>query len=61
IIKTIKKHFSLTPKSIIERFNLRTPIYEKTSFYGHMGREDLKVGWEEVDSVTIFEKLLKSN
>ena len=39
----------LKPSSIINRFDLRTPIYKKLASYGHMGREDLGVNWELCD------------
>lgn len=41
--------FDLRPLSIIELFNLRSPIYAPLAAYGHMGREDLNVGWESLD------------
>ena len=39
----------LRPAAIIERFALRRPIYRPLSAYGHMGREELGVLWEERD------------
>ncbi len=39
----------LRPAAIIERFDLRRPIYKQLAAYGHMGREDLGVKWEECD------------
>ncbi len=39
----------LKPSSIINRFDLRSPIYKKLASYGHMGREDLGVKWELCD------------
>lgn len=42
----LKKHFDLTPKGIIERLELRRPIYRKTATYGHFGREEF--AWEKV-------------
>ncbi|MBQ8043702.1 MAG: methionine adenosyltransferase, partial [Clostridia bacterium] len=38
----------LTPKGIIERFNLRRPIYRNVASYGHFGRDELNLPWEEV-------------
>ncbi|MCQ2979132.1 MAG: methionine adenosyltransferase [Clostridia bacterium] len=38
----------LTPKGIIERFDLKRPIYRQTASYGHFGRNDLNLPWEEV-------------
>ena len=39
----------LRPAAIIERFDLRRPIYKQLAAYGHMGREDLDVKWEVCD------------
>ena len=39
----------LRPDAIIERFELRRPIYSPLAAYGHMGREELGVKWESVD------------
>jgi S-adenosylmethionine synthetase len=43
----IPKVVDLTPKGIIERFDLFRPIYSKTTNYGHFGKKDLP--WEKVD------------
>ncbi|MCR4311225.1 MAG: methionine adenosyltransferase [Candidatus Taylorbacteria bacterium] len=42
----VKKHFDFRPKAIIERLNLRQPIYRQTAAYGHFGKIGLP--WEEV-------------
>ncbi len=53
----IKEMFDLRPAAIIERFQLKNPIYEPCAAYGHMGREPyIKdgmqfFGWEKLDSV----------
>lgn len=47
----------LSPAAIIEKFDLRKPIYKQLSAYGHMGREDLGVKWEETD---IADKIAKA-
>src|SRR5690554_372797 len=57
MVDAILKHVDLTPKGIIERFNLKSPIYEPLTYYGHVGREDLNVGWELLDIVAIFKNL----
>lgn len=49
IAKLIKDHFDLTPKGIIERLQLRQPIYRKTTNYGHFGRDDQGFAWERLD------------
>jgi S-adenosylmethionine synthetase len=55
--KIIKKEINLTPKGIIERLNLRRPIFRKTCNYGHFGRTDKDFTWEKTD---LKELLLKS-
>ena len=52
----IKKHFDLRPEAIIKEFNLRNlpkkmggVFYRKTASYGHFGRRDLELPWENVD------------
>ena len=39
ISKKIEKIFDMRPYAIEQRFKLRTPIYQETAAYGHMGRE----------------------
>ena len=46
IIERIENTFDLTPQGIINRLNLRTPIYKKTTNYGHFGKKDLP--WEQI-------------
>jgi len=43
----VQDNVDLTPKGIIDRFNLFRPIYSKTTNYGHFGKPDLP--WEEID------------
>ncbi len=47
----VQKVFKLTPTEIIEKLQLRKPIYRNLAAYGHMGREDLGVSWEKTDKV----------
>ena len=47
----VNKVFDLRPSAIIDRLDLRKPIYEKLAAYCHMGREDLGVSWEKTDKV----------
>ena len=51
IEKAVEKVFDLTPAAIIRELDLRKPIYRKLAAYGHMGREDLGVKWENTDRV----------
>ena len=48
----IMKNIDLTPNGIIERLNLRSPIYLKTAAYGHFGRPEFP--WEKLDLVNLF-------
>ena len=45
----VRACFDLRPAAIIERLDLRRPIYVQTSAYGHFGREELNLPWETVD------------
>ncbi len=49
IVELIKKHFDFRPKGIIEKLDLKRPIYKKTSAYGHFGRDDKDFTWENTD------------
>jgi S-adenosylmethionine synthetase len=51
IEKLVRKHFDLTPKGIIEKLQLRRPIYRKTAVYGHFGRTEPTFTWEKTDMV----------
>ena len=48
----VGKVFDLRPTAIINELDLRKPIYRKLAAYGHMGREDLGVKWEETCKVS---------
>ena len=49
--EAVKKVFDLRPTAIIRDLDLRKPIYRQLAAYGHMGREDLGVKWENTDRV----------
>ena len=51
IEQAVEKVFDLTPAAIIRELDLRKPIYRQLAAYGHMGREDLGVKWENTDRV----------
>ena len=51
ISAAVSKVFDLRPAAIIEMLDLRRPIYEPLTAYGHLGREDLNVVWEKTDKV----------
>ena len=48
----------LRPAALIDRFDLRRPIYAQLAAYGHMGREDLDIPWEKRDIAPELAKLL---
>jgi len=56
IAELILKYFDLTPRGIIDKLNLRRPIYKQTAAYGHFGRTDLDVPWEATDMVDLLKK-----
>ena len=49
--KAVQEVFDFTPAGIIRELQLRRPIYRPLAAYGHMGREDLGVRWENTDKV----------
>lgn len=56
----IEKFFDLRPMAIIEKFGLRRPIYKQIASYGHMGREDLNMPWENTDLATEIAEFVKN-
>ena len=58
IAEIIKKTFDFRPKQIVERLNLKRPIYQKTATYGHFGRNDPDFTWEKLDKVEELKKYL---
>lgn len=50
----VSKTFDCTPKAIINRFDLRRPIYRPTAAYGHFGRSEFP--WESLDYVDLLHK-----
>ncbi len=60
ISEAVQKHVDLRPAAIIDRFQLRRPIYSATAAYGHMGREDIEAPWEARDLAPVLRaELLK--
>ena len=59
IIRIIRNVFDLRPAAIIDKFDLRRPIYRQTAAYGHFGRTDLDLPWERLDMVEAVKKMLK--
>ncbi len=61
IEKAVKEIFDLRPQSIIENLDLRKPIYRNLAAYGHMGREDLNVRWEDTDKKDLLRRAVGLN
>ena len=60
IAEAVSRHVDLRPAAIIKKFDLRRPIYSELAAYGHMGREELGVGWEKTDLAPVLRaELLK--
>lgn len=58
--QAVSKVFDLRPAAIIESLKLRQPIYRALAAYGHMGREDLGVRWEDTDRVDALREAVKA-
>jgi S-adenosylmethionine synthetase len=52
----VQEYFDLRPAAIIERLDLRRPIYRKTAAYGHFGRPDRDFTWERTDHADALRK-----
>ena len=57
ISEAVNQLVDLRPAAIIEKFDLRKPIYKQLSAYGHMGRDELGVKWEECDIADDLRKI----
>lgn len=58
IVEIIKEKFDLRPAGIIKMLDLRRPIYKQTSAYGHFGRTDIDLPWEQLDKTEELKKYL---
>ena len=56
IQKKLLRCFDFRPEAIIERLELRRPIYGKTAAYGHFGRTDIDLPWEHTDMAEALKK-----
>ena len=54
----VNRHFDLSPDGIIRSLNLRRPIYRQTAAYGHFGRTDVELPWEQLNKVEELKKEL---
>ena len=58
LAEIVCENFDLRPAKIIERLELRRPIYLQTAAYGHFGRTDIDLPWERTDAVDALKKYL---
>jgi len=54
ITELVLRHFDLRPKGIVNELDLLRPIYEKTAYYGHFGRELPEFTWEKTDKAEVL-------
>jgi S-adenosylmethionine synthetase len=59
IANAILKVFDLRPGIIIKNLDLRRPLYRQVAAYGHFGRPDLDLPWENVNKVDELKKVIK--
>ena len=58
LVEAVRKTFDLRPAGIIKMLDLRRPIYKATAAYGHFGRNDLNLPWENTDKVADLKAIL---
>ena len=58
ISEYVYANIDLRPSAIINKFDLRRPIYRQLAAYGHVGREDLDIPWEKTDIADDIKKAL---
>jgi S-adenosylmethionine synthetase len=56
IEQAVRKVFDFSPAGIIKALDLRKPVYQQTAAYGHFGRTDVKLSWEQTDKVEALRK-----
>ena len=59
LTEAVRKVFDLRPAGIIKMLDLRRPIYKQTAAYGHFGRNDLNLPWEQTDKVEELKKAVQ--
>ncbi|WP_282926763.1 methionine adenosyltransferase domain-containing protein, partial [Helcococcus kunzii] len=50
-------YFDLRPAAIIEKLHLKRPIFKQTAAYGHFGRHDIQLPWEQTDMVEVLKEI----
>jgi S-adenosylmethionine synthetase len=65
LLEVVKEHFELRPAGIIQAFNLQNlpgerggRFYQDVAAYGHFGRTDLDLPWEQTDKAELLKEAL---
>ena len=56
LLVLIQNYFDLRPAAIIEKLDLRRPIYQQIAAYGHFGRDEIDLPWERTDKALFLRK-----
>lgn len=56
LVELVRELFDLRPAGIIKMLDLRRPIYKQTAAYGHFGRTDIELSWEQTDKATLLKE-----
>ncbi|KNH32816.1 MULTISPECIES: methionine adenosyltransferase [Exiguobacterium] len=59
LVELVAENFDLRPAGIINMLDLRRPIYRQTAAYGHFGRTDVELPWEQTDKAAVLEEQAK--
>ena len=57
LVEAVRELFDLRPAGIIKMLDLRRPIYKQTAAYGHFGRTDVDLPWEQTDKAEALKEL----
>lgn len=59
LVEAVRELFDLRPAGIIKMLDLRRPIYKQTAAYGHFGRTDIELPWEQTDKVEALQAYIQ--
>lgn len=59
LVEAVRELFDLRPAGIIKMLDLRRPIYKQTAAYGHFGRTDVELPWEQTDKVDALQAYIQ--
>lgn len=58
VVELIREHFELRPRGLIHMLDLLRPLYRQTAAYGHFGREDIDLPWEQTDKASVLKEAI---